>query len=256
LPSIPRRLIKTQTCSTQAKHVSLVGSEKGFPILQHPNTLSFLSSFAHRPFTTQSCSHRILFSVGRECREYFYSAKIQKDGALGPATMLPPIPSKELLGFDLSWSKSSEVLGGKIFLRSDGQIHIYSPDTGEYSTLPHVPPLAFPVKFPIRDYKNYYFGFDTLSNEQKVLVVQSVWLSRTLLNRFFWVFTRGSGSWSQMQPFPKFDFPLDFRKVVFANGAIHCICDGDAHFSSRRCPSEQWRTQACKNGGAKSKIFF
>jgi hypothetical protein len=78
-----------------------------------------------------------------------------------------------------------------------------------------------------------------LSNEPKALFVQNVWLSETSSKRLFWVFTRGSGSWSQIHPFPKFDFPLDLRQVVFANGAIHCICDADAHLSSRRGPSKK-----------------
>jgi hypothetical protein len=71
-----------------------------------------------------------------------------------------------------------------------------------------------------------------LSNEHKVLLVQTLPDSQNPLKRLFWVFTRSSGSWSQIHPFPPeqvFGFPKNEQgDVVFANGAIHCIYDPES----------------------------
>ncbi|XP_059446896.1 F-box/LRR-repeat protein At2g40920-like [Corylus avellana] len=187
-------------------------------VSQSFNALIRHRSLAHRHFTTQSCSRRVLFFVRNLGNGYFYSAKIQKDGTLGPATMLPSVPS-EILPEILS--SESYVTNDKILFLLGWKLHIYRPDTGEYSTLADLPP-----RHPALHYKYfnsvYYFGFDALSNEHehehKVLLVQSVYYGEALWKRLFWVFTRGSGSWSQI---PKIvGFRGDSDQVV-ANGAIH-----------------------------------
>ncbi|KAE8023685.1 hypothetical protein FH972_009357 [Carpinus fangiana] len=169
-------------------------------VSQSFNTLIRHRSLAHRHFTTQSCSRRVLFSVEKSEYVYFYSAKIHKDGTLGPATMLPSVPSEIVLN-DISPSESA-VTNGKILFRFGRKLHIYRPDTGEFSTLADLPPRP-PGLYDRYSDKVHYFGFDTLSSEHehKVLLVQRVYLE-TLFEMLFWVFTRDSGSWRQIHPFP------------------------------------------------------
>lgn len=189
-------------------------------VSQSFNTLIRHRSLGHRHFSTQSCSRRVLFSVQNLGNKYFYSAKIQKDGTLGPATMLPSVPSEILPGI---LSSESAVTNDKILFRLGCKLHIYRPDTGEYSTLADIP-LRPPALYDWYLDKVYYYGFDILSNEHehKVLFVQNVYY-RKLLKTLFWVFTRGSGSWSQIHPFPLEQIKLFFTRSdpVFANGAIH-----------------------------------
>jgi F-box interacting protein len=135
--------------------------------------------------------------------------------------MLPSVPSEILRGFS---SSKSAVINDKILFCLDRKLHIYRLDTGEYSTLSDLPR-------PPGLYDRYwdtvhYFGFDTLSSEHehKVLLVQSVCLG-TLFERLFWVFTRGSGSWRQIHPFPlereQMQLVDKCSNGVVANGAIH-----------------------------------
>jgi F-box interacting protein len=181
---------------------------------------------ARRHFNTQSCSRRVLFYATRgrsplPLEKCFYSAKIHKDGALGPAIRRPPIS----IPFEKISRSTTAVLNDKISLRIGSQTHIYSPDTGEYSTLPDYPPLDF------KDYCRYYsyLGVDTLSNEYKVLLLQTVGPVK-----YTWVFTPASGSWRRIiEPRVPHGYTLDFldeddnNKVVFANGAINFFsCDG------------------------------
>jgi hypothetical protein len=57
-------------------------------VSQSFNTLLRHRSLAHRPFTTKSPTGRVLFLAHSTppMEQCFYSAKIQKDGTLGPAT--------------------------------------------------------------------------------------------------------------------------------------------------------------------------
>ena len=89
-----------------------------------------------------------------------------------------------------------------------------SIDTGEDSTLPDYPPLDL-KPWEYCDFS--YLGFDPLSNKHNVLV-QTV----KVVKRLFWVFTRGSGSWSRIEPLvpeEKISFPSEHEN------AIHLISD-------------------------------
>jgi hypothetical protein len=115
----------------------LFGVKKGFlfPILL---PLKCLHSLAHRHLTTESGTGRVLFIAQRikKCElkdQHFDSAKIQKGETLAPAIKLPTIPFKRLTDMDLS-----QVRIGLLCHREDSQFHIFSPDTGEVSTLPAV----------------------------------------------------------------------------------------------------------------------
>jgi F-box interacting protein len=195
---------------------------------------SFNTLIRHRRhFAAQSrIGRRVLFFAERIRNRvveehYFYSAEIQKSGALGPATKLPPIPFESVV-------HNFQPRNGLLHLRSvDGKLNIYCADTGELSTVPDdpTPPLAFSGE-PFRQ-KSYYFGFDPLSNEHKVLLVQTMDFSKS----DFWIFTLGSGSWRRIHPLPPHRVhPLpphrtfrflhsDYAEEVFANGAIHWMVD-------------------------------
>ncbi|KAE8023678.1 hypothetical protein FH972_009350 [Carpinus fangiana] len=196
-------------------------------VSQSFNTLIRHRSLAHRHFTTQSCSRRVLFFDGRSEYEYFCSAKIHKDGTLGPTTILPSVPSEILRA--VSFSKSA-VINDKILFSLDQKLHIYRLDTGEYSTLadlPRPPGLYYPYIDEV-----HYLGFDTLSSEHEheFLLVQRFVLGN-LFERLCWVFTRGSGSWRQIHSFPlegeQIKLVDDYSSGVVANGAIHF----NSHFS-------------------------
>jgi F-box interacting protein len=173
--------------------------------------LIFCRSFAHRHFTTQSPTSRILFFVDQpqQWEKYLYSAEIKNGGTLGPAIRLPPIPVE-------SFSRDSFQFCNGLFCvpRCDNQVPIFSPDTGEVSTLPDNP-----GQYGRWGCFDRFFGFDPSSNKHKVLLVHAqLWL--------FWIFTLGSGSWRQIHAVPPeqvFYVPFRSKEVVYANGAIHWI---------------------------------
>ncbi|KAE8023621.1 hypothetical protein FH972_009296 [Carpinus fangiana] len=172
------------------------------------NTLICRRFLSHR----QSRTGRILFVVSSPEKEHLYSSEIQKGGTLGPATRLHPIPFESIC-YDLD---SFQVCNGLICLRVGGKVHIFSPYTGEVSTLPDDPCIHF--------YSVFYFGFHPLSNEYKVLVI----------GRYeqpgYWIFSSSSLSWRRIHPLTPERFDIEtfctffsYRQHIFLNGSIHSI---------------------------------
>jgi F-box interacting protein len=172
------------------------------------NTLIRRRFLSHR----QSRTGRIVFVVMSPEKEHVYSAEIQKGGTLGPATRLPPVPFESIC-YDLD---SFQVCNGLICLRVGGKFHIFSPYTGEVSTLPDYPHDPYMLYDPV-----FYFGFHPLSNEYKVLFFARI------REAGFWIFSSSSLSWSRIHPPTpeRFDIEQSFSycKPIFLNGSIHSI---------------------------------
>ncbi|KAE8023630.1 hypothetical protein FH972_009305 [Carpinus fangiana] len=122
-------------------------------VSQSFNTLIRHRSLAHRHFNTQSCSRRVLFyavkggSSHLPSGECFYSAKIHKDGALGPAIRLPPIS----IPFEKISGSTTAVLNDKISLRIGRKTRIYSPDTGDCDGAHDDPAVKYILAFDMKE---------------------------------------------------------------------------------------------------------